>query len=226
MKKYGFSRQKGIDMSIEITANKEEWLSYFKATKENPPSQTALDAAERLGKEYAQVIDLGCGAGTDTLFFLNKGLSVLAIDMHTEYLEALFEEMPQELQKRLEICQMSFEQLTIPEPADCVIANFSLPFCNPNYFSSMWQALLNGLKPSGIFSGVFFGNRDDWAELDFSERTFHTKEQVQDLMKDFTDVSIKEEEWDGACCGEDGKPEKKHWHIFRVVARKCQNKVS
>lgn len=198
----------------------EKWNEYFEATKENPPSQAALGAIAQFGDFCGQVIDLGCGAGTDAVYFLNNGWKVLAIDAHTEFITAMREEMPSELQHRLEICQMGFEQLHIEQPVECIIANFSIPFCHPMKFDSMWKEIVGGLKINGIFSGVFFGNRDDWAKDNFENRTFHTYEQAQDLLNSFMVISLKEEEWDGNCCGEDGQPIPKHWHIFRVVARK------
>lgn len=198
----------------------EKWNEYFEATKENPPSQTAMNALAQFGETCGSVIDLGCGAGTDAIFFLKNNWKVQAIDAHTDFIMTKRKEMPSELQNRLEICQMGFEQLHIEQPVECMIANFSIPFCHPQKFDSMWSEIVKGLKPNGVFSGVFFGNHDDWATNNFENRTFHTYEQVQDLLSRFTIISFKEEQWDGTCCGEDGQPIPKHWHIFRVVARK------
>ena len=196
------------------------WLAYYDVTKGNPPSKTAVLAAEFFEEKSGKVLDLGCGAGVDALFFLSKGWDVLAVDAHTDYLNVIKEEMPIELQQRLEVCRMSFEKLHIIQPQDCIIANFSLPFCKPQYFDTMWDEIVRGLKPGGVFSGVFFGNRDDWAKSMQEERTFHTSFEVKELMTDFEVIHMQEEEWDGACCGEGGQPLPKHWHIFRVVARK------
>lgn len=197
-----------------------EWSGYHDATKDNPPSRTAVLALEQMGEKCGKVMDLGCGAGVDTLYFLQKGWKVLAVDAYTEHLNKVKAEMPAELQEKLEICQMTFEQLKINRQMDGIIANFSLPFCQPQSFDSMWSEIVKGLKPGGIFSGVFFGNRDSWAECMCEERTFHTLEQVKELFEGFHTISLEEEEWDGTCCGEDGQPLPKHWHIFRVVARK------
>ena len=198
----------------------EEWSAYYNLTKDNPPSKTAAVAAELFGDKCGQVLDLGCGAGVDALYFLSKGWKVLAVDANTEYLDAVREEMPIELQQKLDICQMTFEQLHIEKVVDCIIANFSLPFCNPRYFDDMWREIVQGTKPGGIFSGVFFGNRDDWAKSMQEERTFHTSMEVEALLADFEIINMQEEEWEGTCCGENGQPLPKHWHIFRVVARK------
>lgn len=200
----------------------EEWSAYYYLTKDNPPSKTAVWAEELFGEKCGQVLDLGCGAGVDALYFLSRGWNVLAVDAHTEYLNAVREEMPIELQQKLEIRQMTFEQLHIIYPMDCIIANFSLPFCNPEYFDTMWNEIVRGLKTGGILSCVLFGNRDDWATCMQEERTFHTSLGVKDLLGDFEILNMKEEEWEGTCCGEDGQSLPKHWHIFRVLARKAE----
>lgn len=198
----------------------KEWLDYYEATKDNSPSKTAVRAAQQFGEQPGLVMDLGCGAGVDALYFLHKGWEVLAVDSHVEYLRGIKEKMPIELQHKLEVCERSFEQLSIKQPVDCVIANFSLPFCNPQYFDVMWTEIVKGLKARGIFSGVFFGNRDSWASWAQEERTFHTRQQVKDLFAEFDILDFREEEWDGSCCGEKGEAIPKHWHIFRVLARK------
>ncbi len=198
----------------------EEWSAYYNLTKDNPPSKTAVQAMEQFGEKCGIVLDLGCGAGVDALYFLSKGWNVLTVDAHTEYLSAVREEMPIELQKKLDICQMAFEQLHIEKAVDGIIANFSLPFCNPQYFDSMWKEIVRSIKPSGVFSGVFFGDRDGWAMDMQEERTFRALEEVKELFVGFQIIQLQEEEWDGTCCGENGAPIPKHWHIFRVVAKK------
>ncbi len=199
----------------------KEWFTYHDFTKDNPPSKTAVLAAEQFGERCGKVLDLGCGAGVDALYFLSKGWEVLAVDAHAEYLDAVREELPIELQKKLEVCPMTFEKLDITSPMDCIIANFSLPFCNPEYFDAMWKEIVGSLRAGGIFSGVFFGNRDDWAKCMQEERTFHTLAEVKRLFAAFEIIDLQEEELDGTCCGEDGQPLPKHWHIFRTVAKKA-----
>lgn len=199
---------------------KNEWLTYYNSTKDNPPSETAIKAAEQFGEAKGQVIDLGCGAGVDALYFLSKGWKVLAVDAHAEYLSEVRAHMPEELRSKLEVQEMSFEHLAIERPVDCITANFSLPFCNPLYFDTMWKEIVRGLKPEGIFCGVFFGDRDDWAKWARQERCFHSLPEVKELFAEFEILDLQEEEWEGSCCGENGDSIPKHWHIFRVLARK------
>lgn len=202
----------------------ESWNTYFKMTKMNPPSETAIKALKQFGTNKSNMIDLGCGAGNDSLYFLENGWNVLAIDWQPDFVIQLKEEMPKEMQSKLEISKMKFEELKLPDFVDCIIANFSLPFCNPKHFEKMWNEIIGSIREDGIFSGVFFGDRDEWATNMSDLRTFHSKEQVLSLLEMFHIIDFAEEEYEGTCCGRNGEKVPKHWHIFKVIAKKVIDK--
>ena len=202
----------------------DNWEAYFEVTKTSPPSETAMCAMREYGDNKGLVIDLGCGVGTDSLYFLKNGWNVLAVDTNPELIMVSKSKMPEELQSRLQIEKMEFEDLTLPV-AECIIANFSLPFCKPGQFNAMWSKIVKGIRIGGIFSGIFFGNRDEWINEFSLERTFHTKVELMNIFDQFVIISLKEEEYDGKCCGRDDKPSPKHWHYFRVVARRKELKI-
>ncbi|BCN29100.1 class I SAM-dependent methyltransferase [Anaeromicropila herbilytica] len=197
----------------------DEWSVYFEHSNTNPPSDTAINALKELKNLKGEMIDLGCGAGVDALYFLENGWNVTAIDREIDFITNIREKMPEKLQKRFQIKKMLFEELKIQNAIDCICANYSLPFCNPSYFGVMWEAIVHSIKSGGIFSGVFFGDRDDWA-LNFPERTFHSKEHVIDMFNQFHIIDMMEDEYEGKCCNIHGNPIPKHWHIIRVIARK------
>ncbi len=199
---------------------KESWDTYFEVTKTKPPSDTAIKALKQFGTLKSNMVDLGCGAGNDSLYFLENGWNVLAIDWQPDFIYKLKKDMPEGLQNRFEIIKMQFEELKLPVLADCIIANYSLPFCKPDHFQKMWKEIVSNIKKDGVFSGVFFGDRDEWATTMSGERTFHSKEQVVNLFHEFQIIDFNEDELDGTCCGRDGQAIPKHWHIFKVVAKK------
>lgn len=143
--------------------DKDDWKNYFEVTRTSPPSETAMCAMKENRGYTGLIIDLGCGAGTDSFYFLQNGWKVLAIDDNPEFLMASKGKLPEELQSRLQIEKMKFEDLVLPM-AECIIANFSLPFCKPGRFKAMWHEIVKRIKGEGIFSGIFFGNRDAWAK--------------------------------------------------------------
>ncbi|HBB35207.1 MAG TPA: class I SAM-dependent methyltransferase, partial [Cyanobacteria bacterium UBA9273] len=106
------------------------------------------------------------------------------------------------------------ETVVLPPAADLINASFSLPFCPPQDFPSLWQKIVNCLVPGGRFCGQIFGDRDSW--VIYPSINYHTREQVDVLLQPFEVEAFEEEEHPGkTALGED-----KHWHIFQIVARK------
>lgn len=198
---------------------KKEWDKYFEQTKINQPSDIAMDALKEFNNYKGLVIDLGCGAGKDSLYYLKIGWRVVAIDENAEYISKVREGLPEEIKNRFEIRNMSFEKLKLSK-SDCIIANYSLPFCKPIYFKQMWLEIVSSINKGGIFSGVFFGNKDQWAESFFNERTFHTKDQIINMFANFKILKLEENEFEGKCRGSNGEILPKNWHVFKVVAQK------
>lgn len=123
---------------------------------------------------------------------------------------------------RLETAVADFEALPLPA-SDLVNASFSLPFCPPERFAVVWQRIVSSLRPGGRFCGQLFGDRDEWASRSSSSRdawltpssmTFHTRAEVDELLRDFEVEQLVEVEEDGTTAVGDAK----HWHLFHVVA--------
>ena len=76
-----------------LDAQREHWQRTFAGSPEmfgREPSEAARQAAELFGKEgKRKVLELGCGQGRDTLFFLRSGFEVWAADYSGPGLEAM-----------------------------------------------------------------------------------------------------------------------------------------
>jgi SAM-dependent methyltransferase len=158
-------------------------------------------------------LDLGCGAGRDTRALLGLGWKVHAVDSEPEALARLAEHVPAAHRDRLTPMLGKFEELQLPV-VDLINASFSLPFCPPARFASLWKSLFAALNPGGIFVGQLFGDRDSWAESPYM--TFHTRAEVEALLDPWQLIGLEE-------CEEDGAPKVgpiKHWHVFHIVARR------
>ncbi|KPV60053.1 methyltransferase, partial [Paenibacillus sp. A3] len=71
------------------------------------------------------ILDLGCGAGNDTLYLTDKGYSVIACDRSTEALMRVQELVPQVKTERLDLLQ----PLPFPDgSARVVVADLSLHY--------------------------------------------------------------------------------------------------
>ena len=189
------------------------WADYYQKIKGRAPRQLLLDVLKNYPSEASlHAIDLGCGDGTETAVLLERGWTVLAVDGEPAAIRHLMEKVPAEQQPRLQTQVANFEEITLPG-ADLVHASLSIPFCKPEHFPALWQKIVTAIKPGGRFAGQFFGVRDSWAAN--TDITFHTEEQVRQMLSGFEIESFQEMDEDGnAVSGP------KHWHVFTVIARK------
>ena len=190
------------------------WSSFYDASKgSDPPRQTLVSALDAWEKFPGIAVDLGCGAGRDTLALLAAGWRVHALDCQTEALTRLDALVPAELRDRLTLAEERLEVAALP-PADLVNASFALPFCAPGAFSGLWWAISACLRPGGLFSGQLFGDRDTWSAD--KGMTFHSAAGVEALLAGWERIILDECEWDGLPAVGPAK----HWHVFHVVARR------
>ena len=185
---------------------------YYDNTANLMPSYTVKKFI-KLNVKPENAVELGCGAGRDTVYLIKNGWNVLAIDR--ENVESrIVEKLSKKELKKLKFSRQKFENIEL-EKNNLVVANFSLPFCNKVNFEDLWNKINNSLLENGYFVGNFFGVNDEWKKTK-KEMTFLTKEQVIALFKDFEIIEFKEVEKDDFT----GMGKIKHWHIFNVIARK------
>jgi SAM-dependent methyltransferase len=158
-------------------------------------------------------IDLGCGAGSETIALLNLGWEVVAIDQQADALAIVRSLVKPDERSRLRTQAGSFKDVELP-PADFIWASFSLPFASPEDFPALWRKIVGSLKPGGRFAGDFFGPRHAWA--DRKNMNFHTAEQVRSLCDSLMiEYFISEE---GEKITATSGPQ--HWHAYAIVAKK------
>lgn len=185
---------------------------YYDNTANLMPSYTIKEFI-KLNVKPENAVELGCGAGRDTVYLIKNGWNVLAIDR--ENVESrIVEKLSKEELKQFKFSRQKFENIELGKN-NLVVANFSLPFCNKVNFEDLWNKINNSLLEDGYFVGNFFGVNDEWKKTK-EEITFLTKEQVIELFKDFEIIEFKEVEKDDFT----GMGKIKHWHIFNVIARK------
>ena len=164
--------------------------------------------------KHGKAIDLGCGAGRNTIYLIKNGWQVLAIDKE-DTKKIILSKLNNEEIERLKFSIQNFENIEL-EPNNLLIANFSIPFCNKDCFYGFWNKITNSILKNGYFVGNFFGLNDSWVKIK-NKMVFLTKKQVLDLFKDlFEIIEFSEVE-------EDGKTvlgKMKHWHIYNIIARK------
>ena len=195
-----------------------DWILYYQATKGRPPRETLLSALAQFDAEPASenrrfAVDLGCGDGRDTVELLRQGWRVLAIDGDKNAIARL--------RKRsgvnrtfLETRVQRFEALTLPPAVDLINASFCLQFCPSEHFPNLWEEIVASLRSGGRFCGQLFGDRD--SGIVHPNISYHTREQVEQLLQPFEIEFFEEEEHPGKTA----LGEEKYWHLFQIVARK------
>ncbi len=205
-----------------------DWSAYFDAVRGQPPRETlvrALDAFDRErpidarnapGASEHLAVDLACGSGRDTIELLRRGWRVIAIDSDQAGLDELDGAVPKEARPRLERVRATLEGARWPQ-CDLLNASFAIPHVAPQDFPALWERIVRSIHPRGRFAGQFFGVHDDWTRLqDGIPRTFHTRAQVDEMLRPFEIEFLDEVDRPG----KDSFGNPKHWHVFHVVARK------
>ena len=140
---------------------------------------------EFLGKlpEGAAILDLGCGSGRDTKYFLEHGYQVNAIDGSAE-LCALASEYT-----GIPVRCLLFQEWNEREAYDGIWACSSLLHLSYGELDDVLCRIENALKPQGILymsfkHGVFEGERNGRYFLDFTE------EKMDQLLKNHTGLRL------------------------------------
>lgn len=126
---------------------------FYKNTKNAMPHENTKKFIEMKTK-IGNAIDLGCGAGRDTIFLIKNNWNVTAVDR--ENTKNIIEENlnTEDLNRFKFMCQ-NFEEIKL-EQTDLVVSNFSMPFCNKEYFENFWNNVVDSIKIGRIFCREFF----------------------------------------------------------------------
>ncbi|HEY7609494.1 MAG TPA: class I SAM-dependent methyltransferase [Alphaproteobacteria bacterium] len=189
--------------------------AYYAATRTGGPRKTLLAALAAFAPATGFAVDLGCGTGRDTLELLRRGWRVLAVDAEASAIAELTAR-PEAMaaRERLETRVARFEAVALPD-CDLVNSSFALPLCGAEAFPALWQRIRAALDPGGRIACQLFGPRDSWAARSPSP-AIHDRAAVQALLAGLAVEMLDEEEVDSLT----PRGQKKHWHIFHIVARK------
>jgi trans-aconitate methyltransferase len=139
------------------------WARYYAVTAERPAWLTVRRAIELFAAERQArprfAVDLGCGAGRDTLELLNAGWRVLAMDREHAAIHVVETATPAHLRPVLETRVADLATVDLPS-CDLVNASLSLPFLSPDAYWGTWRRILAALPVGGRIAAMLFGDRD------------------------------------------------------------------
>lgn len=157
---------------------------YFESTVE-------LDMGDMLDKfiallpEGGEVLDLGCGSGRDSLYLIERGFGVTAVDGSSELCELASIHIGQD------VLQMQFSELDFDEVFDGVWACASLLHTTPDEFEDIFGKVINCLKPGGVLymsykHGEFSGFRNGRYFNDFKSK------EMKDIINKYSELNLLE----------------------------------
>ena len=197
------------ESSRPVAVDEERWRRFIAATTGQPPWPELVRAASMF-ETPGDALDVGAGAGRDTIHLLSRGWRVTAVDSSPSALEAL----RRIRSDRLTVVASTVEDF-VPSTYDLVNAQYSLPFIGPAHLHATAGRLRDAIRPGGIMCAIFFGLRDEWNQPG-NHLAFSSRSEVEGLFPGWDVVELEEVEEDGKTA--DGSA--KHWHVFHVTARR------
>ncbi len=153
--------------SVDFSANQERFLSKL------PPD--------------ARILDFGCGAGRDTLFFMQKGYNVTAIDGSPELCQIASDHCG------IPVRQMLFQDLSEVEQYDGIWACSSILHLAKPQLAEVMNKMRTALKPSGcIYTSFKYGSFEGYRNCRYF--TDFTEELFREFIRDIEGMSI-DEQW-------------------------------
>ncbi len=139
----------------------------------------------------ANVLDLGCGAGANSVFLTKRGFNVVCVDKNKEIIENIKKEHQNINTFAGDILSFGF----LTEKYDMVLALNVLHFFNVEQTSFITKKILKSLKRNGVLYLQVFSTKDpsfgkfiEVAESRGGENTFYSKK-----MQSFVHFFEKEE---------------------------------
>ncbi|WP_019585948.1 class I SAM-dependent methyltransferase [Deinococcus apachensis] len=192
----------------------DHWGEYARATRSGPPRPLLLEVLAHLDADPSpgRALDLGSGAGNDTLELLRRGWSVTALDRNAEALDVLRAQAG-DLAGYLTTVHGSF-QAAPRRRYRLVYASLSLPFCPPGRFDRTFRGVLARVGVGGWLAATLFGERDGFAGE--PGMSFVTLDHLGTLLEGLDVQVLREEEGPRrlALGGEH------HGHLLTVIARR------
>ena len=136
-----------------IMRNIEKYYENTESALPNPMVKKFID----MNVDPTNAIDLGCGAGRDTIFLIKNGWNVLSIDRENTK-DIISSKLDNEELKKFRFKCQSFEDIEL-EKTNLLVSNFSIPFCDKEHFNNFLKKITDSILKDRIFRWKFFRNK-------------------------------------------------------------------
>ena len=127
----------------------ESIQKYYYNTQSDKPRNNVEYFINEIQCNSGNAIELGCGAGNDTVYLIKNNWNVLAIDRE-DVKERIAKRLTKEELAKFKFQKQDFETLKLEEN-NLIVANYSLSFCNKNKFSELWNKINDSIFTNRIF---------------------------------------------------------------------------
>jgi SAM-dependent methyltransferase len=192
-----------------------DWAAYYRYTlgrEPRPLFARGLAALEAAGVGPGTAVEVGFGDGTETMWLLDAGWHVTAIDSAPAAAEVLEPRVGDGARERLAIVTAPADEAALP-PFDLLYSGYVLSYLAPDAFDRLWSAARDRLRPGGFLVLNLFGDRHAWAGE--PDTTFLSRAEVERRLEGLEIVALEELDEDGPSFR--GPT---HWHVFDVIARR------
>lgn len=127
--------------------------------------------------EGGKILDLGCGSGRDTKYFLGKGYDVVAVDGSIEMVKLSSEYTGKKT------LHMTFQEIDFEEEFDGIWACASLLHVRRDEISSILYKIYRALKPNGVlYSSFKYGDKEEYRD-DGRFFNYYDEKSFSELIK-------------------------------------------
>lgn len=155
---------------------------YFEETAELNMEEH-LEQFVKLLPENAEVLDLGCGSGRDTLYLMDAGCYVTPMDGSSKMCSLA------EIHTDLEVLHMTFEEMEFDEVFDGIWASASLLHVPKRDMERIMRKVSDALVPGGILYMSFqYGDGEEERNQRFYND--YNEKAMKSLLKKFRELEI------------------------------------
>lgn len=199
---------KGVSIMNTIEYYNKNAEKYYENTINVDMSPLYKEFIKHL-EDNAHILDAGCGSGRDSLYFLEQGYEVTAIDASKRLSELSSELIGQEVK-----C-MKFQDINYKNKFDGIWACASLLHVKRKNIKGIFENLIKALKPQGIiYSSFKYGNKEVYRNGRLFN--YYNEESFKKLINNFEELSITKL-WKT----EDLRKNRKEEYWLNTIIKKC-----
>ncbi|MGO1977448.1 MAG: class I SAM-dependent methyltransferase [Brachybacterium tyrofermentans] len=195
------------------TAEKVDWAALNVHAAGRPARRLVAKAIAAAGgdRQPGTVLDLGTGAGADSLQFARRGWTVHAYDTDDTIAGRLVEN--ERMSGSVDFHHVDIADVEEFPTAQIVYSTYTLGLLGHDALARTWTKLVAALPRGGVMAVDLFGTNDTWADRpDIATLPLH---EIDAMFRGFQII-------DRTVRDEDGRflADKKHWHVITTLARK------